>query len=111
MCAPPQAGSADCPIGELLMTALPVPGVAARPDVPRIAGVSAGQLPPDVQNAPMRPETSDTPRSPAGAEPDVEAPTTGAPPVPVADVPSPDWDIVDEWGAQSFPASDPPANW
>lgn len=20
-------------------------------------------------------------------------------------------DIVDEWGAQSFPASDPPANW
>jgi hypothetical protein len=21
------------------------------------------------------------------------------------------WDAVDEWGAQSFPASDPPANW
>ena len=21
------------------------------------------------------------------------------------------WDLVDEWGVQSFPASDPPANW
>ncbi len=21
------------------------------------------------------------------------------------------WDIVEEWGMQSFPASDPPANW
>jgi hypothetical protein len=21
------------------------------------------------------------------------------------------WDIVDEWGDQSFPASDPPSNW
>jgi hypothetical protein len=23
----------------------------------------------------------------------------------------PAWDIVDQWGADSFPASDPPANW
>jgi hypothetical protein len=21
------------------------------------------------------------------------------------------WDLVDEWGDQSFPASDPPSNW
>jgi hypothetical protein len=31
------------------------------------------------------------------------------------DVPNPNrdaaWDIVDQWGEQSFPASDPPANW
>ncbi len=25
--------------------------------------------------------------------------------------PSGSWDIVDEWGMDSFPASDPPANW
>ena len=33
---------------------------------------------------------------------------TGATDVPDGDV---GWDIVDEWGEQSFPASDPPANW
>jgi hypothetical protein len=29
------------------------------------------------------------------------------------DVPDVDaaWDIVDQWGEDSFPASDPPANW
>jgi hypothetical protein len=24
---------------------------------------------------------------------------------------APAWDVVEEWGLQSFPASDPPANW
>lgn len=43
------------------------------------------------------------------------------PPVPVPVVTGPgadralerdlEWDIVEEWGLQSFPASDPPSNW
>jgi hypothetical protein len=35
----------------------------------------------------------------------VDIPIPGDPPL------STDWDLVDEWGVQSFPASDPPANW
>ena len=47
------------------------------------------------------------------AVPPAAPPLTGrAPPRHLRIVSAPDFDdIVDEWGAQSFPASDPPANW
>jgi hypothetical protein len=44
-------------------------------------------------------------------EPDALIPTVED--TDATDVPDWDaaWDIVDQWGAQSFPASDPPATW
>jgi len=33
------------------------------------------------------------------------------PTVPTGDEDGRGWDIVEEWGLQSFPASDPPSNW
>ena len=44
--------------------------------------------------------------SSARADPNNTDPTKAQP-----DVLRPTWDIVEEWGDQSFPASDPPANW
>jgi hypothetical protein len=49
----------------------------------------------------------------------VPPPSTDQEPAGRVDRPSPEepnavtaaWDLVDEWGVQSFPASDPPANW
>lgn len=38
-------------------------------------------------------------------------PTLTAPSVPMTGARSTSPDIVDAWGEQSFPASDPPANW
>jgi hypothetical protein len=38
-------------------------------------------------------------------------PRSAETPVPDALVWDLTWDAVDQWGAQSFPASDPPANW
>ena len=37
--------------------------------------------------------------------------TTSTTPEPVRPVPSVPFDIVEEWGRSSFPASDPPSNW
>jgi hypothetical protein len=45
------------------------------------------------------PESDDRTPTPVDAD---------APEVPGWDA---EWDIVDQWGAGSFPASDPPANW
>lgn len=38
----------------------------------------------------------------------VPVPAPGLPTDPQEQLP---WDIVEEWGLGSFPASDPPANW
>jgi hypothetical protein len=89
----------------------PSPGVPALPAEPPIAAGFPDQLPPDVPQAPTAPGAGDPARALAGAGRRIEGAITGAPPVTPADVPSSDWDIVDEWGTESFPASDPPANW
>jgi hypothetical protein len=52
----------------------------------------------------LSPETPDPERVARIAHPE-DGPSPDAPAW------DPTWDIVDQWGAQSFPASDPPANW
>ena len=68
------------------MTGQPAPALTrASNRPPRVAGIDIG-----------RQITRDLPARPSHA---------------AGSVPERGTDIVDEWGKQSFPASDPPANW
>ena len=49
--------------------------------------------------------------APQEVEPPAEVPLEGVVVRNRADAALPPDDIVDQWGLQSFPASDPPANW
>jgi hypothetical protein len=49
--------------------------------------------------------------APQEVEPPAEVPLEGVVVRDRADAALPPDDIVDQWGLQSFPASDPPANW
>jgi hypothetical protein len=78
-----------------------------RPSVPQPArSAVAGELVPDrdVDRSPARviSEGSSCPWPQAGESKSATV-SRGPDPAP--------WDMVDEWGVQSFPASDPPANW
>lgn len=55
-----------------------------------------------------RSAATSSPRLTPGVALDLEVPPPGAP---GPTVPSESTDIVEEWGMQSFPASDPPSNW
>jgi hypothetical protein len=51
------------------------------------------------------------PEPPSEGDPCPRQPATNLPTDAPKEVLATPWDIVDEWGTQSFPASDPPANW
>jgi hypothetical protein len=78
----------------LVPNPVPIFGAATTPD-----GLDAS-LVPEALEGEASPRLRLRPPPSARGTDDVE--------IPVWD---PDWDVVDQWGAQSFPASDPPANW
>jgi hypothetical protein len=67
--------------------------------------------PDDSSRAPMMPPLRREQHGTIVDLPDLMPDVRVHPPDPGANVGGFNGDIVDEWGRQSFPASDPPANW
>ena len=78
----------------------PTPTIAESTDHPAASGVLSDS---DVSQTPACPWPRKAATTPLSSK--VDAATSATHAARLA------WDIVDEWGDQSFPASDPPANW
>jgi hypothetical protein len=80
--------------------------IRALPSEPITAGTVEGA---ELGAVTKRLRCPELPTAGSGSDQSLAA-STATPTAPVAAVEQP-WDLVEEWGRQSFPASDPPANW